>query len=264
MLVVLRVQPRRAARQGLHQLRARPLPLRPLRRAAAGLRPGRRARAHASTRSSTTSTSATSSSCSCSSSRTRMADFGLEDRLYRYASRPDVIYSDLNGYGHFLPAVMWFRLYWGAFAVLLLVLVVRAVGARARRRPARPAAHGGRAHDARRRGRSPASRPRRSSAPARGSTTTRTSSTRTSRARRRSACGRLREDVQAARRRAAAEDHGRRRQAPTSIPTEQRARITGTLSLVNANAQPVTDVYVLYPRAARDAQDRRSACRPRS
>ena len=53
---------------------------------------------------------------------TRMADFGLEDRLYRYASRPDVVYSDLNGYGHFLPAVMWFRLYWGAFAVLLLVL----------------------------------------------------------------------------------------------------------------------------------------------
>jgi len=52
----------------------------------------------------------------------RLPDFGFEDRLYRYASRPDVIYSDLNGYGHFLPAVFWFRLYWGAFAVLLLVL----------------------------------------------------------------------------------------------------------------------------------------------
>ncbi len=52
----------------------------------------------------------------------RLADLGFEDRLYRYASRPDVIYSDLNGYGHFLPAVIWFRVYWGAFAVMLLVL----------------------------------------------------------------------------------------------------------------------------------------------
>jgi ABC-2 type transport system permease protein len=52
----------------------------------------------------------------------RLPDFGFEDRLYRFASRPDTIYSDLNGYGHFLPAVFWFRLYWGAFALLLLVL----------------------------------------------------------------------------------------------------------------------------------------------
>ncbi len=52
----------------------------------------------------------------------RLPDFGFEDRLYRYGSRPDVVYSDLNGYGHFLPAVFWFRLYWAAFAVLLLVL----------------------------------------------------------------------------------------------------------------------------------------------
>ncbi len=52
----------------------------------------------------------------------RLPDFGFEDRLYRFASRPDIVYSDLNGYGHFLPAVFWFRLYWGAFAVLLLVL----------------------------------------------------------------------------------------------------------------------------------------------
>jgi hypothetical protein len=52
----------------------------------------------------------------------RLADLGFEDRLYRYAARPDVIYSDLNGYGHFLPAVMWFRVYWSAFGVMLLVL----------------------------------------------------------------------------------------------------------------------------------------------
>jgi ABC-2 type transport system permease protein len=52
----------------------------------------------------------------------RLPGFGYEDRLYLYAARPDVIYSDLNGYGHFLPAVFWFRLYWGAFAVMLLLL----------------------------------------------------------------------------------------------------------------------------------------------
>ena len=52
----------------------------------------------------------------------QLPNLGFEDRLYRYGASPNVIYSDLNGYGHFLPAVMWFRLYWGAAAVLLLVL----------------------------------------------------------------------------------------------------------------------------------------------
>src|SRR4029453_9720105 len=48
--------------------------------------------------------------------------FGFEDRLYLYASAPGLIYSDLNGWGHFLPAVFWFRLYWFAFAALLAVV----------------------------------------------------------------------------------------------------------------------------------------------
>lgn len=52
----------------------------------------------------------------------RLPDFGFEDRLYLYASRPELVYSDMNGYGHFLPAWFWFRLYWGAFAVMLVVL----------------------------------------------------------------------------------------------------------------------------------------------
>ena len=67
---------------------------------------------------------------------TQLPDFGFEDRLYRYASRPDIVYSDMNGYGHFLPAVLWFRLYWGAFAVLLL-LATYALWARGRERGAR-------------------------------------------------------------------------------------------------------------------------------
>jgi len=52
----------------------------------------------------------------------RLPDFGLEDRLYRFGSVPEVMYSDMNGYGHFLPAARWFELYWSAAAVLLLVL----------------------------------------------------------------------------------------------------------------------------------------------
>jgi ABC-2 type transport system permease protein len=52
----------------------------------------------------------------------QLPNFGFEDRLYLYGASPPVIYSDMNGYGHFLPAVLWFRLYWIAFAVVLLVL----------------------------------------------------------------------------------------------------------------------------------------------
>ena len=51
----------------------------------------------------------------------RLPAFGFEDRLYLYGSTPPLIYSDMNGWGHFLPAVLWFRLYWLAFAALLLV-----------------------------------------------------------------------------------------------------------------------------------------------
>lgn len=52
----------------------------------------------------------------------QLPNFGFEDKLYLYDSAPAVTYSDLNGYGHFLAPLAWFRLYWGAGAVLLLVL----------------------------------------------------------------------------------------------------------------------------------------------
>jgi hypothetical protein len=55
----------------------------------------------------------------------KLPDFGYEDRLYLYGSRPDVMYSDMNGYGHFLPAIRSFQLYWGAAAVLLLLVAYR-------------------------------------------------------------------------------------------------------------------------------------------
>jgi hypothetical protein len=48
--------------------------------------------------------------------------FGYQDKLYLFGDTPAVPYSDMNGYGNFVPAMRWFQLYWGAACVLLLVL----------------------------------------------------------------------------------------------------------------------------------------------
>ena len=47
---------------------------------------------------------------------------GLEHNLYKFGSVPDAVYSDMNGYGNFLPRVRAFQAYWGAASVLLLVV----------------------------------------------------------------------------------------------------------------------------------------------
>jgi len=179
----------------------------------------------------------------------RLPDFGFEDRLYRYGSRPEMFYSDLNGYGHFLPAVFWFRLYWSAFAMLLLVLAY-VLWVRGR--------------DAGWRGR-----------------------LRTAAARFTPAVGSIagaaavafvatgawiyynthvlnpfhsRHDVQRMQ-----ADYERRFKSLTGIaqpkitavdvhvdiyPQQHRARLAGTMTLVNKSAQPIGDLYVLYPKAA--------------
>ena len=46
---------------------------------------------------------------------------GLEHHLYKFADIPGAVYSDMNGFGHFMPRVRWFEAYWGAASVLLLV-----------------------------------------------------------------------------------------------------------------------------------------------
>ncbi|MFO1396765.1 MAG: M1 family aminopeptidase [Burkholderiales bacterium] len=180
----------------------------------------------------------------------RLADLGFEDRLYRYAARPDVIYSDLNGYGHFLPAVAWFRVYWGAFAVLLLVLAY-ALWVR------------GRDGGWRGRVRTAASR----MTPAAWSVAgvaavifagsggwiyynTHVVNEFVSR-----------HDAQQL-----AADYEKRFKALAQAPQPKvtaadvrvdihpeahRARVAGTLATVNRSGQPITDVYVLYPRSAR-------------
>jgi len=46
---------------------------------------------------------------------------GLEHNLYRYAGTPQYIYSEMNGFGPFAKPLLFFNLYWCAFAVLLLI-----------------------------------------------------------------------------------------------------------------------------------------------
>ncbi|HEX8513545.1 MAG TPA: M1 family aminopeptidase, partial [Allosphingosinicella sp.] len=51
-----------------------------------------------------------------------LTSMGFEHNLYQYASVPEVPLSDMNGSGGFEAGAWWFRLYWAAFAVILLVL----------------------------------------------------------------------------------------------------------------------------------------------
>jgi len=62
---------------------------------------------------------------------------GFEHNLYQYAGSPPVPLSDMNGQGHFWVARAWFQAYWGAFALVLLVLalLLRRRGAETRLKP---------------------------------------------------------------------------------------------------------------------------------
>lgn len=46
---------------------------------------------------------------------------GLQHNLFRYGSDPGMVYSDMNGFGHFVGPFVWFMLYWVGFALLLVV-----------------------------------------------------------------------------------------------------------------------------------------------
>lgn len=55
-------------------------------------------------------------------SRIVLAQLHYDHHLYNFGSAPDLPYSDMNGYGHFLAAHLWFRAYWFALSVALLVV----------------------------------------------------------------------------------------------------------------------------------------------
>src|SRR6185503_4136278 len=48
--------------------------------------------------------------------------FGIRHNLLRYGMDPGWTYSDMNGFGPFLGPVVWFKLYWAAWALLLMVI----------------------------------------------------------------------------------------------------------------------------------------------
>jgi len=50
------------------------------------------------------------------------ANLGFENNLYMYGNGPNTPLSDMNGQGRFWEGAYWFRLYWSAFAVILLTL----------------------------------------------------------------------------------------------------------------------------------------------
>ena len=50
-----------------------------------------------------------------------LAELGYEHNLYQFAGGPEIPLSDMNGQGDFAAYRGWFRAYWTAFAVLLVV-----------------------------------------------------------------------------------------------------------------------------------------------
>ncbi len=53
-----------------------------------------------------------------------LSSFGWENTLYLIGNTTSVTYSDMNGYGHFVPALLWSTVYWLSFMSLLGVLSV--------------------------------------------------------------------------------------------------------------------------------------------
>lgn len=51
-----------------------------------------------------------------------LPDIGLEHDLWRFFQTPSVIYSEMNGYGHFMERFTWYVLYWGGLAGVIAVL----------------------------------------------------------------------------------------------------------------------------------------------
>ena len=50
-----------------------------------------------------------------------LVPMGFEDPLYRYGSRADAPFSDMNGWGHYGPVVLLYSAYWALFGVLLFM-----------------------------------------------------------------------------------------------------------------------------------------------
>ncbi|MCY4030177.1 MAG: ABC transporter permease subunit [Acidobacteria bacterium] len=62
-----------------------------------------------------------------------LAAWDFDHRLYQFGGVPGAPYSDMNGFGHFVQPLVWFRVYWtlgaGLLAVVIHLLWVRGVAA---------------------------------------------------------------------------------------------------------------------------------------
>lgn len=47
----------------------------------------------------------------------------LNSNMLSYSATPSVTYSDMNGFGPFIPGLVWFNMYWTLFCLILCVLI---------------------------------------------------------------------------------------------------------------------------------------------
>ena len=50
--------------------------------------------------------------------------YKYENILLRYGSVPKYIFTNLNGYGPFAPTIFWYRIYWGLFGLILILVSI--------------------------------------------------------------------------------------------------------------------------------------------
>ena len=50
--------------------------------------------------------------------------FGWENTLYLFGNVPQYTYSDMNGYGHFIPSIVWSLTYWISIAAILGIISI--------------------------------------------------------------------------------------------------------------------------------------------
>ena len=55
-------------------------------------------------------------------SKIALSQLDFDHNLYNFGSTPSAVYSDMNGYGHFLAAHLWFSAYWACLAFAFLVV----------------------------------------------------------------------------------------------------------------------------------------------
>ena len=48
----------------------------------------------------------------------------VDSNMVQFSASPQFKYSDMTGYGPYVPGIVWFRIYWGIFAVLLAMISI--------------------------------------------------------------------------------------------------------------------------------------------